>query len=120
MQWTDSTRYPLVSDAFTGTESSVTVYRAADKEEAQGRDAIPLETSSKYTRSGKRVQSEQELEMTASGTRTGVHRLGIDGVLVSAQGTDTGEMMISVPALGQTVPITRSSTYAVTSLPPGR
>ena len=120
MQWTDSTRYPLVSDAFTGTESSVTVYRAADKEEAQGRDAIPLETSSKYTRSGKRVQSEQELEMTASGTRTGVHRLVIDGVLVSAQGTDTGEMMISVPALGQTVPITRSSTYAVTSLPPGR
>jgi hypothetical protein len=120
MQWTDSTQYPLVSDAFTGTESSVTVYRAADKENTEGREAIPLETSSKYTRSGKRVQAEQELEMTASGTRTGVHRLGVNGVLVSAQGTDTGEMMISVPALGQTVPITRSSTYAVTSLSPGR
>ena len=33
MQWTDSTQYPLVSDAFTGTESSVTVYRAAEKME---------------------------------------------------------------------------------------
>ena len=33
MQWTDSTQYPLVSDAFTGTESSVTVYRAADTQE---------------------------------------------------------------------------------------
>jgi hypothetical protein len=120
MQWTDSTQYPLVSDAFTGTESSVTVYRAADKEKTEGREAIPLETSSKYTRSGKRVQAEQELEMTASGTRTGVHRLGLDGVLVSARGADTGEMMISVPALGQTVPITRSSTYAVTSLSPGQ
>jgi hypothetical protein len=120
MQWTDSTQYPLVSDAFTGTERSVTVYRATDKEATEGRDAIPLETSSKYNRAGKRVQADQELEMTASGTRTGVHRLGLDGVLVSAQGTDTGEMMISVPALGQTVPITRSSTYAVTSLPPGR
>jgi hypothetical protein len=120
MQWTDSTQYPLVSDAFTGTERSVTVYRATDKEETEGREAIPLETNSKYTRAGKRVQAEQELEMTASGTRTGVHRLGVDGVLVSAQGTDTGEMMISVPALGQTVPITRSSTYAVTSLAPGR
>lgn len=116
MQWTDSTQYPLVSDAFTGTESSVTVYRATDKEETEGGDAIPLETSGKYDRNGKRVQAEQELEMTASGTRTGIHRLGLDGVLVSAQGTDTGEMMISVPALGQTVPITRSSTYAVTSL----
>ena len=120
MQWTDSTQYPLVSDAFTGTETSVTVYRAADKEEAEGRETIPLETSSKYNRAGKRVQGEQELEMTASGTRTGVHRLGVDGILLSAQGTDTGEMMISVPAVGQTVPITRSSTYAVTSLPPGR
>jgi hypothetical protein len=120
MQWTDSTQYPLVSDAFSGTESSITAYRAADKQEADGRDMIPLETSSKYSRSGKRVQGEQELEMTASGTRTGVHRLGVNGVLVSAQGTDTGEMMISVPALGQTVPITRSSTYAVTSLSPGR
>jgi hypothetical protein len=120
MQWTDSTQYPLVSDAFSGTESSVTVYRAADKQEADVGDVIPLETSSKYSRSGKRVQAEQELEMTASGTRTGVHRLGVNGVLVSAQGTDAGEMMISVPALGQTVPITRSSTYAVTSLSPGR
>ena len=120
MQWTDSTQYPLVSDAFTGTESSVTVYRATDKEETEGREAIPLETSSKYSRTGKRVQVEQELEMTASGTRTGVHRLGVDGVLVSAQGTDTGEMVISVPAQGQKVPITRSSTYAVTSLAPGR
>ncbi len=120
MQWTDSTQYPLVSDAFSGTESSVTVYRAADRQETEGRETIPLETSSKYNRSGKRVQGEQELEMTASGTRSGVHRLGLDGVLVSAQGTDTGEMMISVPALGQTVPITRSSTYAVTSLAPGR
>jgi hypothetical protein len=116
MQWTDSTRYPLVSDAFTGTESSVTVYRAAEKVDTDGGDAIPLETSSKYNRSGKRVQNEQELEMSATGTRTGVHRLGFDGVLVSAQGTDTGEMTISVPALGQTVPITRSSTYAITPL----
>jgi hypothetical protein len=119
MQWTDSASYPLVSDAFTGSEQSVTVYRAAEKEEVDGRDAIALETSSKYSRSGKRVQGEQELEMTASGTRTGVHRLAVEGVLVSAQGTDGGEMTISVPAVGQTVPITRSSTYAITSLTPG-
>ena len=120
MQWSDSTQYPLVSDAFTGTESSVTSYRAADKVDVDGDDAIPLETSSKYHRSGKRVQGEQELEMTATGTRSGVHRLGLDGVIVAAQGNDTGEMTISVPALGQSVPITRSSTYAVSSLSAGQ
>ena len=120
MQWTDSTSYPLVSDAFTGNEQAVTVYRASGKEEVSGREAIPLETSSKYSRSGKRIQADQELEMTASGTRSGVHTLSVDGVLVSAKGTDTGEMTISVPAVGQTVPVTRSSTYAVSSLSPGR
>ena len=119
MQWTDSTSYPLVSDAFTGSEQAVTVYRASDKEEVGEREAIPLETSSKYSRSGKRVQADQELEMTASGTRTGVHRLSLEGVLVSAQGSDAGEMTISVPAVGQTVPVTRSSTYAVTPLASG-
>jgi hypothetical protein len=119
MQWTDSTSYPLVSDAFTGSEEAVTVYRAAEKEEVGGREAIPLETSSKYSRTGKRVQGDQELEMTSTGTRSGTHRLSLDGVLVSAQGTDTGEMTISVPAVGQTVPVTRSSTYAVSSLSPG-
>ncbi|HEY9505818.1 MAG TPA: hypothetical protein VIQ27_07595 [Gemmatimonadales bacterium] len=119
MQWTDSTSYPLVSDAFTGSEEAVTVYRASDKQEVAGREAIPLETSSKYHRSGKRIQGDQELEMTSSGTRSGVHRLSMEGVLVSAQGTDTGEMTISVPAVGQTVPVTRSSTYAVSSLSPG-
>ncbi len=120
MQWSDSTQYPLVSDAFTGTESSVTSYRAAEKVDVEGDDAIPLETTSKYSRSGKRVQGEQELEMTATGTRTGVHRLGLDGVIVAAQGNDTGEMTISVPALGQSVPVTRSSTYAVSSLSAGQ
>ena len=119
MQWTDSASYPLVSDAFTGNEEAVTVYRADGKEEVAGREAIPLETSSKYSRTGKRVQGEQELEMTATGTRSGVHRLSVEGVLVSAQGTDTGEMTISVPAVGQTVPVTRSSTYAVSSLASG-
>ena len=120
MQWTDSTSYPLVSDAFTGNEQAVTVYRASDKVEVGGGEAIPLETSSKYIRSGKRFQGDQELEMTASGTRSGVHRLAVEGILVSARGTDTGEMTISVPAVGQTVPVTRSSTYAVSSLSSGQ
>jgi hypothetical protein len=119
MQWTDSASYPLVSDAFTGSEEAVTVYRASDTEKVDGHEAIPLETSTRYSRSGKRIQGDQELEMTASGTRNGVHRLSLKGVLVSAQGTDAGEMTISVPAVGQTVPITRSSTYAVNSLSPG-
>ena len=48
-----------------------------------------------------------------------VHNLGLDGALVSAQGTETGDMTISVPALGQTVPVKRSSRYAISSTTAG-
>ncbi len=64
------------------------------------------------------MQADQELQMTATGNLKEVHHLGLDGALVSAQGTETGEMTISVPALGQTVPVTRASRYASSSAPP--
>jgi hypothetical protein len=54
------------------------------------------------------------MKMTASGNRKGVHRIGVDGVLLGAQGSDAGEMTISVPAVGQTVPVKQSGSYTVT------
>ncbi|MGH7527909.1 MAG: hypothetical protein ACREMX_14535 [Gemmatimonadales bacterium] len=110
MEWTDSTQYRLVADAFPGTEASVTTYRAIE-----GGSSITLESSGSYRRSGTRIQAEQELQMTASGSRRGTHVLGLDGVLVSAQGNDSGEMTITVPALGQTVPVKQSGSYTITA-----
>jgi flagellar basal body rod protein FlgG len=54
--------------------------------------------------------------MTASGTRSGSHYLSEDGVLVSAQGNDAGDMTITVPAVGQTVPVKQTGSYSVTPL----
>ena len=114
MEWTDTTGYELVVDAFPGAETAVTTYRAAEAEKG-----IALESSGSYTRSGTRVQGEQELQMTASGTRKGTHRLAFEGTLVSAQGSDAGEMTISVPALGQTVPVRQSGSFSITSAAAG-
>jgi hypothetical protein len=63
------------------------------------------------------MQADQQMEMTASGSRKGVHRIGVDGVLVTAEGSDAGEMTISVPAVGQTVPVKQSGTYNITAIP---
>ena len=121
MEWTDTTAYELVVDAFPGTETAVTSYRATTLESASidGRKAIALESSGTYSRSGTRLQGEQELQMTASGTREGTHRIGLEGALLSAQGNDLGEMTISVPALGQTVPVKRAGRFSITSLTAG-
>lgn len=123
MEWTDTTQRKVVSDAFPVTETSIITYKAAGTEEQGPRQqkAIGLESSGTYSRSGTRVQADQELQMTATGTVKEVHQLGLDGALVSAQGTDSGEMTISVPALGQTVPVTRASRYAISpAAPAGR
>ncbi len=114
MEWTDTTQYELVADAFPGTEQTVVTYRA-NEAESSATDAIALESSGNYTRSGTRMQGEQELQMTASGNREGVHRIGLKGILLSAEGRDTGEMTISVPALGQTVPVKQSGSYRISS-----
>lgn len=117
MEWTDTTRYRLVADAFPGTEQAIVTYKANDGESASG-NAIELASEGSYSRSGTRTQGEQELQMTASGEREGTHLLSMDGLILSARGTDSGEMTISVPALGQTVPVKQSGTYTVTAITP--
>jgi hypothetical protein len=114
MAWTDTTQFEVVADAFPGTEDAVVTYQASS-DESGGKKAIALESSGTYTRSGTRMQADQEMKMTASGNRKGVHRIGVDGVLLGAQGSDAGEMTISVPAVGQTVPVKQSGTYSITS-----
>ena len=62
------------------------------------------------------MQFEQQLEMSGTGTRTAVHYLGQDGFLISARGSDVGEMTISVPAVGQTVPVRQAGSYTITAV----
>ena len=83
---TDSTSYPLVSDAFTGNEQAVTVYRASDKEALGGHESIPLETSSRYSRSGSASRATKELEMTGLRHAEGCPQSLGGRILVSAQG----------------------------------
>jgi hypothetical protein len=118
MQWTDTTKYEVVTDAFPGSETAVVTYEAKEGG-SEPKKSISLESSGSYSRSGTRMQADQELQMTASGQRQGVHRLGLDGTLISAQGRDTGEMTISVPAVGQNVPVKQSGSYTITSTSPG-
>ena len=114
MAWTDTTQFEVVADAFPGTEEAVVTYQAST-DESSGKKAIALESSGTYTRAGTRMQADQEMKMTASGNRKGVHRIGLDGVLQGAQGSDAGEMTISVPAVGQTVPVKQSGSYTITT-----
>jgi hypothetical protein len=115
MAWTDTSRYQLRADAFDATEDAVTSYRASEGESTGGRKTLRLESAGTYSRAGKGMQFDQQLEMSASGKRQGVHLLGTDGALVTARGSDAGEMTITLPAVGQTVPVKQHGSFAVTA-----
>jgi hypothetical protein len=115
MEWTDTTEYRLTADAFPGSERAVTTYHAAPNEGSAEQKGITLQSSGSYQRTGTRTQADQELQMSATGTRRGSHQLGLDGVLISAQGNDAGDMTITVPTVGQTVPVKQTGSYSVTS-----
>jgi hypothetical protein len=115
MEWTDTTEYRLVADAFPGSEKAVTTYRATEPEGSGSRKAIALGSSGSYQRTGTRVQGDQELTMSGTGTRVGSHLLGLDGIIISASGNDVGDMTITVPTVGQTVPVKQSGSYSITS-----
>lgn len=114
MEWADTTDVPIRADAFDAAERAITSYRAVEGDDPRARKAIKLESNGSYERTGKGLQFDQQLEMSGAGTRTAVHYLSPDGFLVSGRGSDTGDMTITVPAVGQTVPVKQTGSYTIT------
>jgi hypothetical protein len=118
MEWTDTTEVPIRADAFDALERSVISFRATDSDDPKAKKAIKLESKGTYQRTGKGTQYDQQMEMTASGSRMGVYYVNSDGTLASARGTDAGDMTITVPAVGQTVPVKQAGTYVISPTRP--
>jgi hypothetical protein len=118
MEWTDTTEYRLTADAFPGVERAVTTYKATASDAPGVQKGITLQSTGSYERTGRRTQADQELEMAATGTRRQSHVFALDGMLTSAQGNDAGDMTITVPTVGQTVPVKQRGSYSVTSSAP--
>lgn len=115
MEWTDTTEVPIRADAFDAVERSLTNFRATESDDPKVKKALKLESQGTYQRTGKGTQYDQQMEMTASGTRAGVYYVNPDGTLASARGSDSGDMTITVPAVGQTVPVKQAGTYIIST-----
>jgi hypothetical protein len=110
--WTDTTERKLKADAFDATERAVTSYKAT----AADSRAITIESRTTFERKGTGGQAAQLMEMTAGGSRRGVYRFGKTGTVMTAEGADSAEITISVPAVGQTVPVSQRATWSIESL----
>jgi hypothetical protein len=118
MEWTDTTEVPIRADAFDAVERSLTTFRASDSDDPKAKKALKLESNGTYQRKGKGTQYDQQLEMTASGSRTAVYYINPDGTIAAARGSDSGDMTITVAAVGQTVPVKQAGSYTITATRP--
>jgi hypothetical protein len=113
--WSDTTQRTLRADAFNATEHGTTAYRATRSEGP----ALVIESRTAFQRSGSGGQGGQPMEMTSQGVRQATYRFG-NGMVLSAEGADSAEMTITVPALGQSVPVSQRATWRISRLTPGR
>lgn len=111
-QWSDTTDRALKADAFDVREHAVTTATVEGREGP----VYTIAAATVFQRTGTGGQATQPMEMASSGTRRAVYRFSRDAGVLSGEGADSAEMTITVPAVGQSVPVhQRASWKAVRS-----
>lgn len=108
--WSDSVATTTETGGFSITETGVIQYTASSGDAG----GFVVVGEGVLDQDGSGMQFGQELAMSGQGRRTITYRLDRNGRLAGASGTDSAELEIIVPAVGQTVPMSQSSRFDVT------
>lgn len=106
--WSDSVETRIETGGFDVIERGLVRYTAQD--EGAG---MRVTGEGAFRQEGSGTQFGQELAMSGEGRRTITYRLDGRGQLLGAEGTDSAELEIIVPAMGQTVPLSQKSRFDV-------
>lgn len=109
--WTDTLSDTLRAMAFNVKEHAIVSSRAASD------NGIRIESTVSFTRAGGGSQFGQAVEVQSTGTRRITSRLRPDGVLAETTGTEASDMTLTIPAVGQSLPVKQSATFSVTLAP---
>ena len=91
--------------------------RATTWEQRNGTKCLRLESSSTYSVVGSGEQMGQPLEVSGTGTRTGVQFVAIDGRYLGGEAHDSSSLVVGLPMQGMTVPVRQISNSTITVLP---
>ena len=112
--WTDTARSSIRAMAFDVKEDSRISSRAVtDTIRVGGRNGIRIESDVAFTRSGGGSQFGQAVEVQATGRRHVTSRLRPDGVVAETAGTESSDMTLTIPAVGQSLPVKQTATFSL-------
>ena len=115
-EWTDTSS---TSDraGIEVTIKAIAHSRAAAWEQRNGARCLRVEVSSAYSVIGAGEQGGQPLEVSGTGTRTGVQFVAVDGRYLGGEAHDSSAIVVGLPLQGMTVPVRQISHSTITVLP---
>jgi hypothetical protein len=113
--WSD-TLVTTKTAPFEVEERSVVRYTAA--EAAPGARGLRVTAEAAVTQTGSGQQFGQAMELRATGARRLEYVLEANGRLAGVTGTDSTDMVINVPAVGQSVPVRTVGRVTITPVGP--
>lgn len=113
--WSDSAFVPVRVSAFEATEQAGVVVQAAPL--AGPRGSLNVAVTRARTASGEGTQFGQAITVRATGVDTLDAVLGPDGRVLEVTGTRTTDLVVDLPAIGQSVPAHQVSFLRAILLP---
>lgn len=111
--WTDTTVNSVSGEGSKLDMSAITTSRVVGDTTFQGQKAWRVERTSVLALQGTQSQAGQELKVEGNGTGNGTYYLGANGTYLGSSATQRMNMRITLPATGQTVPVTQAVTSTV-------
>lgn len=115
--WSDTTNVPLGGPDISIQEQATMNYVATGPAVRGARTALVLTGTGQFAQQGTATQFNQRREIDSRGSRLLTLYLGTDGVPAGFEGTETTEMTITIPAVGQSVQVRQRGTFRGTLEP---
>lgn len=112
--WTDSASSSIRAMAFDVKENAHISSRAvADTVRLGGRNGLRIDSDVTFSRTGGGSQFGQAVEVQATGKRQVTSRLRPDGVVTETRGVESSDMTLTIPAVGQSLPVKQTATFSL-------
>lgn len=117
-EWTDSTSRPWqLIPAVQATEERKATYTAGGWQMGPREQVLPVSSEAGYTVQGSGSQFGQAMDIAGGGFARGTHEITAGGRLLAASVSDSVRLVITLPEVGQTVPMTIRGNYTLQRLP---
>jgi hypothetical protein len=116
-EWTDSSTNPITANAFEVKETATTRSHAEPVAGRAAGAALRITSLRNATFEGSGNQFGQELQLTGTSSDSLRYLLAPEGRVLSLDGTESTDMTITVPSVGQTVPAEQHAHFTAQPIP---